>query len=241
MYLQYYPVYVFFGILPSFLWLQFYLGKDVHPEPKPMILKIFFYGVLAIIPAILFELAIFKIVRILNFSPLISYILNMFLGVALTEELLKFSVIKINILKHPQFDEPVDAMVYMIIAGLGFAAGENTLILLPVKSPFWSQIFQVSLIRFLGATFLHALSCGILGFFIGLSFFKKDKKFVPLGLLLAVLLHGFYNLSIIEIEGNFKILTPFLLLLSSAIFVSFGFQRLKKMAESYKSSEKVYF
>jgi RsiW-degrading membrane proteinase PrsW (M82 family) len=223
-----------FGIMPSLLWLQFYLRRDMKPEPKMMILKIFFYGMLSTIPAIFLETAFFEKIGDFNFSPSIVTALNIFLGVAFVEEFLKFSVIKLKVLKNPEFDEPVDAMIYMIIAALGFAAAENLLLLfLLPKTAFWEVVFEISLLRFLGATFLHALASGIIGFFVGLSFFRKQNrnKLILLGLTLAVILHGFYNLSIIKMgEESLELLIPFSLLLSAAVFISFGFKKLKKMA-----------
>jgi len=226
-----YTLYIVFGILPSLIWLNFYLRRDVGPEPKLMILKIFCYGMLATIPAIFLETAIFGEFSKLNFSSSVIFILNIFLGVALVEESLKFLAVKFGVLKNPEFDEPVDAMIYMITAALGFAAVENVLILLNLKP--LSEIFGVSLFRFLGATFLHTLSSGICGFFIGLSFFntKRRWRLVSIGLVLAILLHGFYNFSIMKGEGSLKILIPLLLLLTSAIFVSFGFKKLRKLAK----------
>jgi len=228
-----YTLYIVFGILPSLIWLNFYLRRDVRPEPKLMILKIFCYGMLATIPAIFLETAIFGEFSKLNFSSSVIFILNVFLGVALVEESLKFLMVKFGVLKNPEFDEPIDAMIYMITAALGFAAGENILILVPLKYHLFSEIFDVSLLRFLGATFLHALSSGICGFFIGLSFFntKRRWRLVSIGLVLAILLHGFYNFSIMKGEGSLKILIPLLLLLTSAIFVSFGFKKLRKLAK----------
>ena len=240
-----YTLYIVYGILPSLIWLNFYLRKDVRPEPKLMILKIFCYGMLATLPAFFFETAIFGEFSKLNSSSSVFLILNIFLGVALVEEFLKFLVVKEKVLNDPEFDEPVDAMIYMITAALGFAAGENILILVSSKYTFFSEIFSVSLLRFLGATFLHALSSGICGFFIGLSFFntpegkplasygagKRRWKLISLGLFLAILLHGFYNFYIMKGEGSLKILIPLLLLLTSAIFVSFGFKKLKKLAK----------
>ena len=226
-----YTLYIVFGILPSLIWLNFYLRRDVGPEPKLMILKIFCYGMLATIPAIFLETAIFGEFSKLNFSSSVIFILNIFLGVALVEESLKFLAVKFGVLKNPEFDEPVDAMIYMITAALGFAAVENVLILLNLKP--LSEIFGVSLFRFLGATFLHTLSSGICGFFIGLSFFntKGRGKLVSIGLVLAILLHGFYNFYIMKGEGSLKILIPFLLLTIAAIFVSFGFKKLRKLAK----------
>lgn len=246
-----YSIYIFFGILPSLLWLQFYLRKDVKPEPRVMILKIFFYGMLLTIPAILLEMAFFEI-EIKNLSPFLISILNIFIGVAFIEEYLKFLLIKLKILKDPEFDEPVDAMIYMIIAALGFAAAENLLVLfsvgiqnsdgsgllLPLLTPiFLGKIFEISLLRFLGATFLHALSSAIIGFFIGLSFFEKEKRksLISIGVILAVLLHGLYNFSIIELgKGLNTLIAPFFLLIIAALFVSFGFKKLKKININYK-------
>lgn len=200
-----------------------------------MILKIFFFGVLATLPAIFFEIAFFEGLTKLNLSPFLIYIFNIFLGVALVEEFLKFLIVKGEVLNNPEFDEPVDAMIYMIIAALGFAAGENILILFPIKAAFFIQILrkilEVSVLRFLGATLLHALSSAIVGLFIGLSL-RPRRKVWPIiffGLFLAILLHGLYNFSIMEMGGNLRISIPYFLLLSSAIFVSFGFKKLKTL------------
>ncbi len=227
-----YPLYILFGILPSTIWLLFYLRKDSHPEPKKMILKIFFYGVIITIPAILFETLFFEAVKISGLATSTAFILNIFLGVALIEEVLKYLVIRYKVLNNPEFDEPVDAMIYMIIAALGFAAGENLLILFPLQNPFLSEIFEISFLRFLGATFLHALSAAIVGYFIGLSFFEKEKrnKLVFIGLTIAILLHGFYNFFIIKIEKGLNLLMAFSLLIITAVFVSSGFKKLKNLA-----------
>ncbi len=229
-----YGIYIFFGVMPSLIWLNFYLKRDAKPEPKIMILKIFFYGMLATLPAFFLETFLFKQFGKLNFSAFIISLVNMFLAVALVEEVLKFLVVQLKVLNKPEFDEPVDAMIYMIIAALGFAAGENILVLVSAGNQglfgSGSRLIEISLLRFLGATFLHALSSGIVGFFLGLSFRdrKKRLKLVLFGLAIAVLLHGFYNFSIIKAGGDFKILIPFFLLLTSAVFVSWSFKKLKK-------------
>lgn len=229
-----YPLYIFFGILPSIIWLSFYLKRDSHPEPKKMILKIFFYGALATIPAILLETIFFEGTKRLGLSPLVIFCLNIFLGVALVEEVLKFLVVKMEVLNNPEFDEPVDSMIYMIIAALGFAAAENLLILFPLQNPFLGEIFEISFLRFLGATFLHALCSAVVGFFIGLSFYKKEKRdrLVFVGLSLAIILHGLYNFSIIKVEKGLNLLISFSLLIITAIFISEAFKKLKNLAKT---------
>ena len=184
----------FFGFLPSIIWLLFYLRKDVHPESNKQILKVFFYGMVAGVGAFLIE-NMFK----QTLSP--ESLLYIFMGGAFVEEYSKYLVIKFEILKNPELDEPFDIMLYMIIAALGFAALENILILCRYH-PFLelSTTLNITTWRFLTGTFLHTLSSGILGYFLALSFLnlKNRKKFFLTGLFLASILHGFYNLFIIR-------------------------------------------
>lgn len=197
-----------------------------------MIIKIFFYGMLAALPAILLEMGLLKTLEELNLPLILSTFLNIFIGVALVEEFLKYLVVREKVLDHPEFDEPIDVMLYMIISALGFAAAENILILFSSAPPFlFGDALSISVFRFLGATFLHTLSSGILGYFLALSLFetKKRKRLLMSGLGIATLLHGLYNFSIMKIEGTLSFLIPIIILLSLAIFLTFGFKRLKKL------------
>jgi len=227
-----YPLYIIFGVLPSIIWLLFYLRRDVHPESNRQVIKIFFYGMIAAIPAILLEMGIFKISDELNFSPVLLSILNIFLGVALVEEFLKYLVVREKAFTHAELDEPIDVMLYMIIAALGFAASENILILFSLGPTFlFGETFSISVFRSLGATFLHALCSGAFGYFLALSFFelKNQTKFLVFGLGIATLLHGLYNFSIMKLEGSLSFLIPLFILIGLAIFFAFALKRLKKL------------
>ena len=213
-----------FGFLPSIIWLLFYLRKDVHPESNRAVLKIFFYGILIAFAAIFLEIGFKKIS-----SNLLLYV---FIGGAMVEEYLKYLVIKFKVLRSSELDEPVDIILYMIIAGLGFAALENILILINYH-PFLElpKTLEIITLRFLTATFLHALCSGVVGYFLAISFFniRKQKKFLLMGLGIATVLHGFYNLSIIKIDGWEKFILPVIILMGTASFVSIGFKKLKRL------------
>ena len=106
-----------------------------------MILKIFLFGMLATLPIIAFALwlellGFFEIIARFLVLPILILIFHIFFWAA-AEEILKYLVVRGKVLSDPEFDEPVDAILYMIIAGLGFAAAENILIL------FRSLIFDV--------------------------------------------------------------------------------------------------
>ncbi|MBU3895817.1 PrsW family intramembrane metalloprotease, partial [Patescibacteria group bacterium] len=85
--------------------------------------------------------------------------------------------------------------------------------------------------RFVGATFLHALCSGLVGYFLALAICRPKIKivFVTIGLVIAAFLHGLYNFSIIEIEGPLKLLIPVAILISLTIFITIAFIKLKKM------------
>jgi len=203
-----------------------------------MVLKIFFYGMLSAIPAIFVELGFFHELGKLNLSSYLASFLNVFIGVALTEELLKYSIVKIKVLNSSELDEPVDVMLYMIIAALGFAALENLLIFLSSETYFleFGETLTLAIFRFISATFLHALTSGTLGYFMAVDFFKAKKRsiFLFLGFLIVTMLHGLYNFYIIIGEGYSKLIVPTIIIIGLAIFVSQGFKRLKKMASVCK-------
>lgn len=233
-----YPIYIFFGLAPSIIWLLFFLRKDSHPESNRTILKVFFYGMLAALPAALIELGFAQELRKLNLPSFLFAPIYVFLGIAFTEEIFKYLVVRKKILNHPEFDEPVDIMLYMIISALGFAALENLLVLLPLVSPFkFFESFLVSGFRFVGATFLHALCSGLLGYFLALSFsnHKNRARLLIKGLLIATFLHGLYDLSIIKMDAGFKFLAPVIILIGLIIFISLGFKKVKKLKSICKT------
>lgn len=239
---MFYPLYILFGVLPSLIWLCFFLRKDAHPESNRMILKIFFWGMLSAVLAALIEIG-FSLF-LLNFDirkSIFFSIIYWFLGIALIEEVIKYLVVRNEVFNDPELDEPIDAILYMIIAALGFAALENILILWPREimsqglDSFLGPLV-VSVFRFWGATFLHALCSGLVGFFLGLTFFRKElrAKLTILGLTIAIFLHGLYNFSIMEINGDLKFVIPALILIGLATFVFAGFKKLQQIPRSSK-------
>jgi len=227
-----YLLYIAIALLPSTIWLLWYLRKDKHPEPNAMILKVFIWGMLVAFPAILIENAIIGLINITSLSQIVRIVLIFFVGVALVEEALKFLVVKFRVLKTTHLDEPVDAMIYMIIAALGFAAIENILILTPLFGNNFVPTLGIAFSRFIGATFLHVLASSIIGYYLALSLGKPSKKFPLLihGFTLAVLLHGFYNIFIIRMEENFYFVIPLgLIIISSAVLISIFLKKLTGM------------
>ncbi|MBI2595071.1 MAG: PrsW family intramembrane metalloprotease [Candidatus Colwellbacteria bacterium] len=213
------------GIIPAILWLVFFLREDAaRPEPKRMILYAFLGGALAAGVSVIPEFYLQK-----YFPPPIdepaytSLLLGPF---AFIEETVKFLIVYLIIKRSAYFDEGVDAMIYMITAGLGFAAVENTLNLIAAES-----IFKIFALRSIGATLLHALASGILGFYWARGYL------VP-GIVAAALLHWAFNYLVLLYQ-NIEIYTTGLLLLA-AIFLFHDFEILKardRMMDRFRRSQ----
>jgi len=215
-----------FALLPSLIWLWFFLKRDPKPEPRHMILRVFLIGVLMVVPAIGAQIILNRF-----WFGLVA----MTLMAAAVEEAAKYGAARWGAFGSVDFDEPVDAMIYMIIAGLGFAAMENLLVLISPSISGLSMIAGVSGLRFLTATFVHALSAGLMGYFVSLQIFREKRGLAWMGLLVAALIHAAYNLSIIGLAAqidNYKYLVYTLLLiipLGIGILDLIAFAHLKKI------------
>ena len=196
-----------------------------------MVLKIFIYGMAVTLPAALIEMSFSSFLKSINLSSALTLALYFLIGVALVEEIIKYLVVKFGVLKNPEFDEPVDAMIYMIIAGLGFAAIENILILFPLTQPYLLEKTALAISgRFIGATLLHALCSANIGFFLALSFFKAKNRFplLAVGFLISIILHGLYNIAI-TMEGWPRFLILATILIGLFVIVLAEFKKVKKL------------
>jgi protease PrsW len=133
--------------------------------------------------------------------------------------------------------EPIDWPIYLITAALGFAALENMLFLLKIfpASIGTTQSLSTGNLRFLGANLLHAISSGIIGISIGISFYtKKWEKNISLvvGFIIAIALHSAFNFFIIRNDGNdFLEVLAFLWVVT--IIIMLLFEKVRRMSENY--------
>ncbi len=111
------------AVLPGFVFTLFILFVDRYDkEPKKLLVKVFFFGMLATVPTIIAE----TIGQRFNiFSGLPGLIFEAFIVVGLSEEFFKRRVVLRHAFNHPAFDEKLDGIVYCSIASLGFATLEN--------------------------------------------------------------------------------------------------------------------
>lgn len=217
------------GLLPGFAWLVFYLGEDPHPEPKRLIALTFLVGIAFGFFTIGIEQVFNGYMAAAGIQEL--SILSLF-SLAFIEEIMKFAAAHFVIAKSPAFDEPVDAMIYMIVAALGFATLENIGAVANVTAPqtaLISAIFQTASLRFVGATLLHSLTSGIVGYYwaLGLARRRVAHYLIP-GLVAAATLHAAFNYFILT-YGNVAYAVLFLVVVG--FFVLNDFEKLKAIPQ----------
>lgn len=210
---------VLFGaLLPSFAWLVFFLREDLHPEPKRLLFLTFASGALSTIPALLFQMFFESTPAAKFLGPIVALVI-----LALIEEASKFGAAYLTVAKDPDFDEPVDRMIYMITSALGFAAIENLFIAAGTFSGATAVSLgataNILLLRFVGATLLHVLSSGLLG-----SYWARGKP--GTGLTVATVTHSIFNFLILSFQ-NTNLLYGAIFLIVATFFLFQDFEKLK--------------
>jgi len=98
--------------------------------------------------------------------------------IALVEEVVKFLMTRLMLFKNKVFDEPIDAMIYLIVIALGFAFFENFLVVFDnyLNEIALLETIGVLVYRFIGANLLHVVSSGIIGFYWAKAIVLKNQK-----------------------------------------------------------------
>ncbi len=216
------------GIVPALFWLWFWLHEDsAKPEPKALIGEIFVLGGLAVIPAFYLEQWLGA------GEPLPTTLTGLLLVITLwatVEEGLKFIAVYLGGLRLSFYDEPVDAMIYMVTAALGFAAIENTLFILGALNDLGGVHYILTgNFRFLGATLVHVVCSAIIGGVIGLAFKQsrlKRASYFTVGFIAACMLHALFNYFIITTNSDL-IFIIFGVLWLAGVLIIFLFERVK--------------
>jgi len=218
------------GIVPTLIWLWFWLKEDKkRPEPGRLIMMCFTAGFLSVAVAIIAEGMIQGMTN--QFFP--GKIIIPIALFALTEEIVKYLAVYLIAFRNKNFDEPIDAIVYMITGALGFSAMENILYItaaIQQSGPLLGVI--AGNLRFVGATLLHIATSGIVGIAIGLAFYMNAKRkhtHLVAGLITASLLHTIFNLSIISTKNIGDILFVFLILWLVIVIMMLFFEKVKKV------------
>ena len=183
------------AVLPAAILLyRVYKADTREKEPTSLLIKLFLFGVLSTLSAMVLELIGDAILSIFFYpEDLIFIALENFLVVALAEEIGKYIVVKKLTWNHPAFNYTFDAVVYAVFASLGFAAFENVLYLTDAT-------VTTAVMRGILAVPGHAIDAVFMGYFFGIAKkcevvgnLKGKKHNLRLALWVPVVMHGFYD------------------------------------------------
>ena len=185
------------GFAPGIFWLWYFYSRDkIEPEPRALVAKIFFYGVLITVPVAIVE-GIVSGVAVSLLTPAIGAFLLAVVVAPIVEEYGKFYVVRNSVYQSKEFSEPMDGILYGAAAALGFAALENAWYILYafLSSPI--EAVTTFTFRALISVPAHPLISSIWGFSLGQAKFglsSNPQGAILRGLFLAMLLHGVFNL-----------------------------------------------
>ncbi|MCC7436836.1 PrsW family intramembrane metalloprotease [Candidatus Nomurabacteria bacterium] len=182
---------LFTGLLPSLIWLFFWLKRDKNnPEPFWLLLLCFLLGAGMVVVAGFLQKEVKDLISINEVR------IAVWAGI---EEVLKFAIFCLIALKSRSNDEAIDPAMYLITIALGFAALENVLYILKPGINFSVTAgLLTGGLRFFGSTLLHAIASGFIGIAIGLSPKKMVGIFMVFGLAVATFFHTTFNLFILK-------------------------------------------
>ena len=239
------------SMIPALIWLYFWTREDCeNPEPKNMLALAFAGGMVAVFLSLFlekyfFDLGLNNIIESSIFSKIIPWFNNLaeqaslpldkvllvVIFAPIIEEIIKFLMAYILVLRSKDDDEPVDPMIYMITTALGFTAVENMLFLITplINNNFIMSIYTGNL-RFIGATLLHIISSATVAVFLSFHFFDSKLKkifFVATGIIFSIVMHGIFNFLMV---GDQKSSTMALeLIWIIVIILLLAFEKIKKI------------
>lgn len=219
---------ILLGLLPGFAWLFFYMQESPHREPKWLIFKTFIFGMAGAVFALGAEMFFNQYIPQGSPVPLLMFV--SLAGLSLIEELAKFLSARAAVHKNPAFEAPIDAMIYTLVASLGFATLENlgaltSFFTTPGATAQLSNIFQIASFRFVGATLLHALTGAVIGYNWAIAIREFGRwRYLVRGIILATILHLIFNYLILTFESY---LLPILFLMMVGFFVLADFEKFK--------------
>ena len=209
------PLLLTLAILPGILisigifWVDKYEREAVVP-----LVVCFVLGALATWPAVQVEIITFQQLGPHRHEPWATFLLA-FAAISCNEELWKGIVLMIAAFPYRFFNEPLDGVVYAVLVAMGFATMENILYA-------YRFGFDTIIVRAFTAVPAHLVFAVVIGYFAGLAKFNPSRRSLLLaqGFGLAVLLHGAYDVLIIQRWSDWLLVLATLSLYLSLFFCS---------------------
>jgi len=201
------PVGIVLAVIPAALWLVVFYAQDrLEPEPKGQVLTVFVLAALLAqaigIPVVR---DLFQVQTWLGRAPVVWQVIGSILIVGMTQEYLKYAVVRYGVYRSAEFDERVDGIIYSAAAGLGYA----TLLNIHYIVETGGAQLDVGVLRIVVTALAQASFSGLMGYFLGRAKFENmGRLWLPAGLLLAATLNGVVTHLLREVTVQGLTFTP---------------------------------
>lgn len=217
------------AVLPGIvLFVVVFKSDKTEKEPGKLLLKLFLFGALTTISAIIIGILGEKIFSFLNPESMLYILIDNLILTALVEEAGKYIVLKKITWKNPAFNYTFDAVVYAVTVSLGFATLENIVYLIDAG-------VGTGIMRAVMSVPGHAMYGVFMGYYYGLAKYAEaegNKNLVnsnlKKALIVPTLLHGFYDFCIGA--GTNQIIFLLFLLIFEIVLTVFAVKKLKKLS-----------
>jgi len=175
------------AVVPSALLVWYFHARDVYPEPPRVLWTTFGLGVASVVPVLAVGFPLQEASAFIA-DPIFRSLLSALFVAAIPEESAKLAILIGYNVRHKSFDEPMDGIVYGVVASLGFATLENVLFV-------FEGGLGVAASRAFSAVPLHAFVGAIMGYYVGQAYFTTGRRsrLILKGYGIAVALHTLYD------------------------------------------------
>jgi RsiW-degrading membrane proteinase PrsW (M82 family) len=189
-------------VLPLMFWAWYHYHKDRHlPEPLAHLFLAFLLGGVAFGLGKLMYLGLgamdlrYDAFLLAEQNPR-GLLLYALLAIGPVEELAKLIPFLLVIRRFPEFDEPIDGIIYASFIALGFAAVENVVYFQYLTS-------GEALARGFAGPLVHIVFASIWGYYVGRACLEgRNVAFAAaVSLILTALLHGLYDYLVIALPA----------------------------------------
>ena len=202
-YLTFYAIALYFSVL----WAVFFFSqfRTQQIEIKKTIVIFFLSQITALILVNLQSFPPFSILySFTDSSIIITRIVGFIFGVGILEEFIKSVPLYFILNKTKEPLIPQTLVLYGLISGIGFGVLEGVIYQTGVNSELeYNSAFFMNVARLTSLPFLHAIWCGISGYFLSFSqlFPLNRKGLILLSISVPAILHGLYDVFTWSIIG----------------------------------------
>ncbi len=216
------------AILPSLILGAVILIYDrFEREPLGLLIKIFFFGALAVVPSILAEM-LGGFINIFG-SNLLGIAFEAYIVVGLSEEFFKRWAVMRHAYRNPAYNERLDGIVYCAFAALGFAAAENIGYVFSMYSTYPDIVWM----RAITSVPVHLMVGITMGYYMSLGKYSTHQADAALNrrrsLMVPTFLHGTYDFILFS-------QIPLLLLALIPFVIYLWISSIKKLNRFYRES-----